>query len=1056
MKIRDFFIKGFGIYEKVQINSLSPEINLFLGDNEAGKSTLLAFFRDILFGFESGRGAYSNSYKPIDGASHGGRITLVRDMDQKPCVIERTPGKGTGTATVTMGDGSQKGEDALRDMLQGVDKEVYRNIYGFSLEELQNLGTLSAESVKGKIYSAGAGTGQKDIMKIDDSLGSQMEKLFKPRGSTSTINKLFSDMEKTEGSIKDLSSQSDDYSAALKKIPALQDQIRDLDVEISKIDDELAIHGKILDSWDQWEELNNAQNELNSIPLVERFPEKGLDRYEVCKENLAKTREDLDRLTLDIESKHKEKAELQVDMRLLSEKVHIDEIMQGKDHYQSALRDLPEIKSQEERINAEIEKMINNCGKDWTEAKVMAFDISMPVRDQVNRMEAAINNAVKELEALKNRLIVAKSTYDKEEATLLSKKRSIEEIKSAKTDEQSLKNMENAVRQARQSFSNIAHLKDTKESRSREVQKLQDDKLKKEHSSVKSDPARILDFVIGLILIGVAIYFYKSLAVTAIALGVIGVLILFSGYKSAMKAKKDRDDLKYEIDSLKSQIEMGENELKGLDSSIQEEWGNLQNHARILGMELKTVQDVDEADNAVRKLRENNMQSNAAEREYYELCQSFELTKKDYQSLLKEKDEKTHVCDVAMEKWVNWLRQNYLPSDYTPGTVRDLFRQIETIRDKRNEANGYHLRVEKMLETIEGYESQIKDLLSKCERQIPDRSQLVSALLQLREDLNKSQTNYQKLENLEEALMDKTNDQKTRSKEMKRYQQEEADILHAADAQDENDFLERSKWYITREELNKKIRECNNQLQRIAGDLGIDRLYEILRNADLDKVEKEKRELEEEKASKRENRDNIIQDMGKYKKTIEGLERSDDLSTEIAKRESQRTELNRIASEWAILAMCRRILKETRDRYEREKQPDVIKSASEVIRKMTNGAYDSVFTPLGENKFELLTPSGERKDISILSRGTREQLYLAIRFGFIKEYAGEPLPVIMDDILVNFDPKRAKAAAECILDLSRSHQVLFFTCHPQINDLFLEMKPDIVRFDISGGQISRN
>ena len=1056
MRIRDFFIKGFGIYEKVIMDSLSPEINLFLGDNEAGKSTLLAFFRDILFGFESGRGANSNTYRPNDGASHGGRITLLRDVDQKPYVIERTPGKGTGTAIVTMGDGSQKGEDALRDVLHGVDKEVYRNIYGFSLEELQNFGTLSAESVKGKIYSAGAGTGQKDIMKIDETLGSQMEKLFKPRGSTSSINKLFSDMEKAEDAIKEFSTQSDKYSDALQKIPELQLQIRDLDVEISEINDQLALHSKIMEARDQWEEINRAQSELKAIPLVESFPEKGLDRYQVCKENLAKTREEFDRLTLDIESKRKELSELRVDMRLLSEKVHIDEVLQGKDQYQSAIRDLPEIKSQEERINAEIAKMINDCGRDWTETKVMAFDISMPMRDQVSRMESDINNADKELEALKNRLQALKFTYDKEEATLLSKKRSLEEIKPAKTDEQSLANKENAVRQARQSFSNIDRLKATKEVRSSDVQKKQEDKTRKEQSSGKSDHTVIFDFVIGLVLLAVAVYFYKSSAVTSIALGVVGVLILMAGYASARKAKKELDDLKYEIDSLKSQIEIGENELKGLDSSIQGEWGNLQNYSRILAKELKTAQDVDEADNAIRKLRENNALLNAEDKGYNDFCQTFELTKKEFQTLLKAQDEKTHVYDAAKEKWVNWLRQNDLPSYYTPDTVRDLFRKIETIRDKRNEANGYHLRVEKMSETIEGYEAQIKDILNRCEKQVPDQSLLVSALLQLREDLNTSQTNHQKRENLEAVLVEKTNDQKIRSNELIRYQQEEADLLHAADAQDENDFLERSKWYTAREELKKGIRECNNQILRIAGDLGVDGLNEILRNTDFDKVEKEKRELEEERGNKQDNRDSINMEIGKYKKTKDDLERSNELSNEIVKRESQRTELNRIASEWAILAMCKKILKETRDRYEREKQPDVIKSASEVARKMTNGAYNSVFTPLGENKFELLTPTGERKDIGILSRGTREQLYLAIRFGFIKEYAGEPLPVIMDDILVNFDPKRAKAAAECILDLSRSHQVLFFTCHPQIKELFLGMKPDIARFGISGGQISRN
>ena len=46
-----------------------------------------------------------------------------------------------------------------------------------------------------------------------------------------------------------------------------------------------------------------------------------------------------------------------------------------------------------------------------------------------------------------------------------------------------------------------------------------------------------------------------------------------------------------------------------------------------------------------------------------------------------------------------------------------------------------------------------------------------------------------------------------------------------------------------------------------------------------------------------------------------------------------------------------------------------------------------------------------------------------------------PLPVIMDDILVNFDPERAAAACKALLELSAEQQVLLFTCHPTTMDL---------------------
>ncbi len=90
-----------------------------------------------------------------------------------------------------------------------------------------------------------------------------------------------------------------------------------------------------------------------------------------------------------------------------------------------------------------------------------------------------------------------------------------------------------------------------------------------------------------------------------------------------------------------------------------------------------------------------------------------------------------------------------------------------------------------------------------------------------------------------------------------------------------------------------------------------------------------------------------------------------------------------------------------------------------------------------------------------LRRGTAEQLYLAIRFGYITSHggSGEKLPILMDDVLVNFDPTRASQAAEGILEMSQSYQVLFFTCHPETVEVFRRHREDVPLFQIAGGSI---
>jgi uncharacterized protein YhaN len=86
-----------------------------------------------------------------------------------------------------------------------------------------------------------------------------------------------------------------------------------------------------------------------------------------------------------------------------------------------------------------------------------------------------------------------------------------------------------------------------------------------------------------------------------------------------------------------------------------------------------------------------------------------------------------------------------------------------------------------------------------------------------------------------------------------------------------------------------------------------------------------------------------------------------------------------------------------------------------------------------------------------LSRGTAEQLYLCLRLGLAATHAERTvsLPFVLDDVLVNFDPGRATAVGRAIGNLARSHQVLAFTCHPHIVDVFRQADLDCTVIELA-------
>jgi uncharacterized protein YhaN len=163
-------------------------------------------------------------------------------------------------------------------------------------------------------------------------------------------------------------------------------------------------------------------------------------------------------------------------------------------------------------------------------------------------------------------------------------------------------------------------------------------------------------------------------------------------------------------------------------------------------------------------------------------------------------------------------------------------------------------------------------------------------------------------------------------------------------------------------------------------------------------------------------------------------------------------QIARGAREYAVLALASRLLALAQERYERDRQPEVVKRAEAAFAAMTNGRYTRLSVPLGKDAIEVFDQASAATSPSRLSRGTAEQLYLALRIGLIEQLgeAGKGLPVLMDDVLVDFSPDRLEPAARAVADLAQRRQVVFLTCHPATADLLCRVAPDAVRLELDG------
>jgi uncharacterized protein YhaN len=138
------------------------------------------------------------------------------------------------------------------------------------------------------------------------------------------------------------------------------------------------------------------------------------------------------------------------------------------------------------------------------------------------------------------------------------------------------------------------------------------------------------------------------------------------------------------------------------------------------------------------------------------------------------------------------------------------------------------------------------------------------------------------------------------------------------------------------------------------------------------------------------------------------------------------------------------LLEETRLAVARDHQPPVLRDASHWLARLTDGRYTSITTTIDEARLEVHERDGVAWKPERLSRGTREQVFLALRLALVRDLQrhGVQLPVVMDDALVNFDDDRARAAARVLVDFVSDQpgerQMLVFTCHAHVAEIFAD------------------
>lgn len=173
----------------------------------------------------------------------------------------------------------------------------------------------------------------------------------------------------------------------------------------------------------------------------------------------------------------------------------------------------------------------------------------------------------------------------------------------------------------------------------------------------------------------------------------------------------------------------------------------------------------------------------------------------------------------------------------------------------------------------------------------------------------------------------------------------------------------------------------------------------------------------------------------------EHLRRFDELKL---RSQQVRTRQNESAQEYARLLLAKRMLEAAIAAWESKSQPEVYRQASRLLSLMTGGRWTKV-SMMPEGRLQVTDSVKTTRPPAHLSLSTCQQLYLSLRIALLvtADNVGRAVPVLADDILVNFDETRRAAAARALAELAEHRQVLLFTCHKEIVDVCARACPSV-------------
>lgn len=1057
MRFQRLSLPAFGPFTDLELSFplAGHDFHVIYGGNEAGKSSLLRAIRDLLFGIHGqSPDNFLHPYKHLRLAGEianrsGDRLAFQRRKGNKNTLLDR--------------DGNPMPDSALLPFLGSVDQAYFSAMFGLGSTELRE-GARQLLRGEGEIGNAlfSASMGGTPVQRVLESLTEESERFFKGRATANvSIRPAVHQYKELLGRSRELTVSPETWEQLETELTAHGEARTRLETELAAVDGDLNWIARCEDAMPSVARLAEATAELGELPAAPGLASDFLERAKAARDSLNRTRTNVQTLANRVAQLEEQLAECRAAPDVLEASKALDSLHQNLGAYRTRKEHLSDLQSKLAGIEPVLRAGMKNLGFTGDPASLEAARVDSAAWLQGKRVAESMQAATRD--------------YEENREKTGTLKRNIEALEN---DLQSLPKSDLAPLRAALAIAAEA----TDAHKTLAASRVEIDRLTRDHgwtlvlaewkgagATEELSPGIPLEEA-----------FPRSIAAAD---------NLADQLREHAEAVAQAEEKRTQIDAARSRITAAQTRLADLRTALadcrtgwiaewaetgltprspdeMEEWRDAWTGFRDHLGRLKAARD-GLKDREDRVARANQTLAGALEHPrdaalddafpvLYEAARSRvqhgeELTgrrqaieeqlrtfRKQLESVARSGPELAREIETATEAWAAQCRAVGLPEGIDPGEGLDLLRERKDLIAKFDEWTVVSAEAQRTRDLIARYETAVREKAVQFGIGQPDTESREAALWEKFSQARKVQTRRDHL----------TEQAQSAGHEHAIAQTEETQAAGAFDALLELAGLTAAKDLEPllanlekRGALRNRIDELRETIGGLARGQSVDDFAARVRQENADELNLRRSRLTAAREEKRATLQTIQEAWAECRKRRADLESAGDSAADLRQQaESVAAALKTDASRFMRLRLAAHFLRAQIERFREEHQGPLLERSGEVFKRMTLGAFDGLGAEFNSEDVPILV--GRRADGSVvpvegMSDGSRDQLFLALRIAALDHHLErhEPMPLILDDLLITFDDARAGAILIQLADLSRRTQIFLFTHHRHLVEL---------------------